>query len=112
MMSLAMLVLAAILLDAGVTANLVLGQRSIFSLRAKYRGRLNGLYIAMIFVGGAVGSSLGAWAYAKGGWNLTSWVGLILPSLALVAFATEWVTGFQKKRKPIVRKIAPEFQSH
>lgn len=87
--SLALLVLAAILLDAGVTANLVLGQRAIFSLRAKYRSRLNGLYIATIFVGGAFGSSVGAWAYAHGGWSLTSWVGLALPLGALLYFATE-----------------------
>jgi predicted MFS family arabinose efflux permease len=88
--SLALLVLSAILLDAGVTANLVLGQRAIFSLRAKYRSRLNGLYIATIFVGGAFGSSVGAWAYAKGGWNLTSWVGFAMPLGALLYFGTEW----------------------
>jgi predicted MFS family arabinose efflux permease len=88
--SLALLVLSAILFDAGVTANLVLGQRAIFSLRAKYRSRLNGLYIATIFVGGAFGSSVGAWAYAKGGWNLTSWVGFAMPLGALLYFGTEW----------------------
>lgn len=100
MMSLVFLVLSAILLDAGITANLVLGQRAIFSLRAKYRSRLNGLYIAMIFVGGATGSFLGGWAYAKGGWALTSLVGMAMPALSLLAFASEWLTGFHKKRKP------------
>jgi predicted MFS family arabinose efflux permease len=99
MMALAFLVIAAILLDAGVTANLVLGQRAIFSLRAKYRGRLNGLYIATIFVGGAFGSTVGAWAFAKGGWNLTSWVGFLLPISGLIYFGTEWLTGFNKKRR-------------
>lgn len=97
--SLALLVLAAILLDAGVTANLVLGQRAIFSLRAKYRSRLNGLYIATIFVGGAVGSSAGAWAYAHGGWNLTSWVGFIFPLAALLYFGTEWLIVKKKRNK-------------
>lgn len=103
--SLMFLVLAAILLDAGVTANLVLGQRAIFSLRAKYRSRLNGLYVAIIFVGGAAGSALGAWAYAKGGWNLTSWVGLAMPALALIAFATERLTGFKERKR---RSVIPE----
>jgi predicted MFS family arabinose efflux permease len=93
--SLALLVISAILLDAGVTANLVLGQRAIFSLPAEYRSRLNGLYIATIFVGGAFGSSVGAWAYAHGGWNLTSWVGFALPLGALLYFGTE----FLAKRK-------------
>lgn len=83
------LVLAAILLDAGITANLVLGQRAIFSLPAEYRSRLNGLYIATIFIGGASGSALGGWAYATGGWTLTSWVGFVMPMLALLFFLTE-----------------------
>ncbi len=97
--SLVVLVLAAILLDAGITANLVLGQRAIFSLRAKYRSRLNGLYIATIFIGGAIGSSAGAWAFARGGWLLTSWVGFLFPLSALIYFGTEWLTGYQKTKR-------------
>ncbi|MBX3019198.1 MAG: MFS transporter [Bdellovibrionaceae bacterium] len=81
------LLAAAILLDAGVSAHLVLGQRTIFMLPAHTRGRLNGLYIAIIFIGGAAGSTLGAWAYARGGWELTSWAGLTLPALALLIYA-------------------------
>ncbi|MBS1970952.1 MAG: MFS transporter [Bdellovibrionales bacterium] len=96
MTALALLVIAAILLDAGVTANLVLGQRAIFSLRAKYRSRMNGLYIATIFIGGAMGSYFGAWAFSRGGWPLTAFVGLLFPLSALVYYGTEWVTGFQK----------------
>jgi predicted MFS family arabinose efflux permease len=87
--SVALLALSAILLDAGVSANLVLGQRAIFALPAELRGRLNALYIALIFIGGAAGSALGAWAYARGGWSLTTWVGLAMPVAALVAFLTE-----------------------
>ena len=88
-LSLSALVVSAILLDAGVTANLVLGQRAIFSLPAEYRSRLNGLYIATIFIGGASGSALGGWAYARGGWNLTSWVGFAMPLASLLFFLTE-----------------------
>lgn len=87
--SLAALVVAAILLDAGITANLVLGQRAIFSLKPEFRSRLNGLYIAMIFIGGATGSTLGAWAYARGGWDLTSLVGFAMPAIAFLYFLTE-----------------------
>ena len=89
--SLTLLTLAAILLDAGVSANLVLGQREIFQLPAELRGRLNSLYIATIFVGGSIGSFLGAWAYARGGWNLTSSVGFTLPTLGLLYFVTEFL---------------------
>ena len=88
MSALIALVFAAILLDAGVTANLVLGQRAIFALPQEFRGRLNGLYIATIFVGGATGSALGAWAFATGGWPLTSLVGFALPAIAFAYFLT------------------------
>ena len=97
--SLAALVIAAILLDAGITANLVLGQRAIFRLPSRYRSRLNGLYVATIFVGGAFGSSIGAWAFSRGGWSLTSWIGFALPTAALIYFGTEWLTGFQKLKR-------------
>lgn len=95
--SLAALVIGAILLDAAITANLVLGQRAIFSLRAKYRGRLNGLYVATIFVGGAFGSSIGAWSFAKGGWQLTAIIGALMPFGAFLFFLSEWLTGYNKK---------------
>ena len=36
-----------------------------------------------------IGSALGAWAFAQGGWFLTSWIGLALPVMALLYFATE-----------------------
>jgi predicted MFS family arabinose efflux permease len=89
MLALGLLVAAAILLDFGVSANLTLGQRAIFSLSAEFRSRLNGLYMATFFVGGAVGSAAGGWAYAQGGWTLASWVGFAFPVVAVVYFATE-----------------------
>lgn len=98
-LSITLLTISAILLDAGITANLVLGQRAIFSLRAKYRGRLNGLYVATIFVGGAIGSSAGVWAYSYGGWTMTAWTGFAMPLLAFAYFGTEWFTGFQKRAR-------------
>jgi predicted MFS family arabinose efflux permease len=98
-MSLLLLVMAALLLDAGVSANLVLGQRAIFSLRGKYRSRFNGLYIATIFVGGGLGSYIGVWSFERGGWQLTAWAGGSMPLIAFVYFLTEWLTGFQKKRR-------------
>ena len=67
-------------------ANLVLGFRAIFALAPEARGRLNGVYLSTLFVGGAVGSALGAWAYARGGWPLACCVGLIPPIIALGRF--------------------------
>jgi predicted MFS family arabinose efflux permease len=87
--ALALLVGAAILVDFGLQANLVVGFRAIFTLGAESRGRLNGLYIASFFAAGALGSALGAWAYARGGWPLASAIGLAFPVIALVFFAIE-----------------------
>ena len=88
-LALALLTFAAILLDFGVTMTLVTGQRSIYELGADLRSRLNGLFMAIFFTGGAIGSALGAWAFASGAWSLASMIGLALPVLALAVFATE-----------------------
>lgn len=89
LLALITLTLSGIMLDFGVQTNLVLGQRSIFALSAEHRSRLNGLYMATFFAGGAIGSALGGWAYATGGWNLASWFGIAFPVIALLAFLTE-----------------------
>ena len=84
-LGLALLTASAILMDFGITANFVFGQRAIFALDARIRSRLNGLYMASLFIGGAIASALGAWAYALGGWPATMLVALALPLVALTA---------------------------
>jgi predicted MFS family arabinose efflux permease len=87
--SLAALVAAAIAIDFGVQANLVLGYRVLFALGAAHRSRLNGLYMTTFFMAGAAGSAIGVWAYAYGGWTLASSIGFALPLLGLAYLATE-----------------------
>jgi predicted MFS family arabinose efflux permease len=87
--ALGMLVAASIVLDMGVAANLVLGQRAIFNLGAEVRSRLNGLYFALFFSGGAVGSALGGWMFASYGWNAALLAGLAMPGAALLYWLTE-----------------------
>ncbi|MGV1789007.1 MFS transporter [Rhizobium sp. A37_96] len=89
LLALITLTLSGIMLDFGVQTNLVLGQRAIFALSAEHRSRLNGLYMATFFGGGALGSALGGWAYATGGWTMASWIGVAFPVIALLAFLTE-----------------------
>jgi predicted MFS family arabinose efflux permease len=81
--ALALLVAASIVLDMAVAANLVLGQRAIFGLPAQQRSRLNGLYFALFFAGGALGSALGAWLYARFGWQAAMLAGMAFPAFAL-----------------------------
>ncbi|AMW99888.1 MFS transporter [Rummeliibacillus stabekisii] len=85
----AILVISSLLLDAGVSANLVLSQRALFSLSPEARNRLNGLFMAMFFFGGAIGSAIGGWAYSMGGWSTALWIGIIPSILSLLYFATE-----------------------
>jgi predicted MFS family arabinose efflux permease len=87
--SLGLLVTAAILLDFGVAGHMTLGQRAIFALDAHVRSRLNAVYMTTFFLGGAIGSALGGWAFARGGWPLASMIGMGLPMLAAIYFATE-----------------------
>jgi predicted MFS family arabinose efflux permease len=88
-LALVFLVLAGVLLDFGVQGNVVLGYRAIFALKPEHRSRLNGLYMATFFTAGAIGSALGGWAFAHGGWPLASWIGFALPVMALLYLATE-----------------------
>jgi len=41
-------------------------------LRPEARGRLNGLFVGLFFVGGALGSLLAGAAWSFGGWTLVS----------------------------------------
>jgi predicted MFS family arabinose efflux permease len=97
--SLGVVIASAILLDFAVVANLVFSQRAIYSLGAEQRSRLNGLFMATFFAGGAIGSALSGWAFARFGWAGVSVLGVLLPLSALLYFATE-------RRKPVVESVS------
>ena len=88
-LALGILVVASIVLDMAVAANLVLGQRAIFALGADVRSRLNGLYIAIFFAGGALGSGLGTWVFTHFGWTATLLMGMAFPAVALIYWVGE-----------------------
>ena len=80
------LLAGGILLDFAVQGNVVLGQRAIFSLRAEVRSRLNGLYLAIFFGGGALGSALASVAFEHGGWPRVCEIGIAFPAAGLILF--------------------------
>lgn len=88
-LSLALLVTGAIAIDAGVQGNVTLGYRALFALGAEHRSRLNGVFMTTLFLGGAMGSAIGAWAYVHGGWTLAASIGGLMPLLTLIYLATE-----------------------
>lgn len=82
--------LGAIVLDVAVTANLVFGQRAIFMLQPEIRSRLNALYIATFFTGGALGSALASPLFEQGGWAYVSIAGIAAIALAMIYYASEF----------------------
>ena len=88
--SLPLLLLAALALDAAVQVCQVLSLRSIYMLAPEIRGRLNGLYMAFVFVCGAVGSALAAAAYVFLGWGALATLGALLVAAALARYLTEF----------------------
>jgi predicted MFS family arabinose efflux permease len=87
--SLALWVLAGIILDAGVQMNMLVGQRTIYSLGADIRSRVNAIYIALFFLGGAIGSALSGWAVSFGGHVSVAMIGLCFPAITLILFLGE-----------------------
>jgi predicted MFS family arabinose efflux permease len=87
--SVAVLVACALLLDAAVQSNHILSQRLIYALLPEARGRINAIYITMMFAGGALGSSVATLAFEGGGWLTAAFCGAALGAVALGAFLTE-----------------------
>ncbi|HWW08017.1 MFS transporter [Collimonas sp.] len=83
-LALAMLVLAAVGLDAGVTTDQTLGRRAINLLQAEARGRLNGLFVGIFFVGGALGAASAALAWVMAGWSGVCLAGIAYAMAALL----------------------------
>jgi MFS family permease len=90
MHSLPLLLLAALALDAAVQVCQVLSLRSIYMLAPEIRGRLNGLYMAFVFVCGAVGSALAAAVYVFCGWGALATLGALFVAAALARYLAEF----------------------
>lgn len=86
--SVILLALAGMLLDAGVQCNLVIGQRAIYMLHAEMRSRLNGVFMALFFTGGAAASAITSTLLLHGGWSGLCALGAALPLAALVYFVS------------------------
>jgi predicted MFS family arabinose efflux permease len=76
------LIVGVILLDLGVQSTMISNQAKIYSLPIELHSRLNALYIMFYFLGGALGSYLGAY-----GWSRWHWSGVCGVSLGMLAIA-------------------------
>ncbi len=78
------LILGVILLDLGTQGAHISNQARVFSLKAEARSRLNTIYMVSYFIGGSVGSLLGAYGWSIARWNGVCAVGTLLLVVALM----------------------------
>jgi predicted MFS family arabinose efflux permease len=84
------LIVGVILMDLGVQSGHVSNQTRIYSIDPNARSRLNMVYMFCYFVGGGLGSYLGAWC-----WHFAGWWGVcgFGTTAILLAIATEFRYG-------------------
>jgi predicted MFS family arabinose efflux permease len=92
------LIAGVILLDLGVQAGHVSNQTRIYGILPEARSRLNTVYMVSYFVGGSLGSALGAY-----GWKLAKWNGVCLAgfTLSLLALAVHLLSPIDGPKPPI-----------
>lgn len=82
--ALALLAIAAFVLDLGVIADQTLGRREVNLLRPEARGRINGLFTGLFFVGSAGGSALSGLAWTVSGWSGVCSLGALFAASAFI----------------------------
>ena len=88
------LIIGIFVLDFAIQATHISNQTRFFALRADARSRLNTVYMFTYFMGGALGSLLGSYA-----WTVAQWNGVcaVLSVGTLLAIITFWLG---RKNKP------------
>jgi predicted MFS family arabinose efflux permease len=81
-LALAALVIGGAALDAGVVIDQTLGRRAVNLMNPAARGRLNGLFVGVFFVGGSLGAALSGI-----GWALAQWPGVCAVAMAFAGAA-------------------------
>ncbi|MTT32201.1 MFS transporter [Terrilactibacillus sp. BCM23-1] len=99
LLTIVILIISGIILDIGVSGNLIAGQKVIYSLSASHRNRLNGLYMTMFFFGGALGSFIGSYSYFQFNAATALSIGIAFPLLALLAHLVNGKEGRQLKQE-------------
>ncbi|SDE49198.1 Predicted arabinose efflux permease, MFS family [Pricia antarctica] len=72
------LIIGVILVDLGLQALHITNQNIIFSKNPEARNRVNTIYMVGFFIGGALGTSLGAYA-----WDQFKWIGVSVLGISL-----------------------------
>ncbi|SHL70308.1 Predicted arabinose efflux permease, MFS family [Chitinophaga jiangningensis] len=75
-----------IAIDLGVQAIHVSNQTRVYSLIPSARNRLNTVYMTASFIGTSLGSGIGLWVWAAGGWTGVCIAGTCLISIAAIIY--------------------------
>jgi predicted MFS family arabinose efflux permease len=94
--SLALLVVGVLLMDACVQGSHVINQSVIYDLLPQARSRLTTVYVTTMFAGGALGSAVGAQAYEHWGWAGATLVAAAFPVAGLLC----WLASRRYERGP------------
>jgi predicted MFS family arabinose efflux permease len=78
------LILGVVLVDLGMQALHITNQNIIFSKNPEARNRVNTIYMVGFFIGGAIGTTLGALAWQHYGWMGVSCLGIALSVATLI----------------------------
>lgn len=78
------LIIGVILVDLGLQGLHITNQNIIFSKNPEARNRVNTIYMVGFFIGGALGTTLGAIAWQNHGWLGVSYLGLALSIAILI----------------------------
>jgi predicted MFS family arabinose efflux permease len=81
------LAIGGIVLDLGTQANLVTNQTRVYRLLPEARNRINTVFMFTYFVGGALGTFLGGFAWSLWQWNGVCALGASFFGAALIVWA-------------------------
>jgi predicted MFS family arabinose efflux permease len=84
--SIALILLAVLLIDIAVQGINVLNQTRLISIRSEARSRLNTAFVVCNFIGGAAGSMLAGILWQTGGWTLLTAAQAVVVVLALAVW--------------------------
>lgn len=79
------LIIGVILIDLGLQSSHIMNQADYFAIPTTATGRLNTVYMVSYFIGGSLGTYLGALAWEYGGWPMVCLLGSSFSLLALLA---------------------------
>ena len=85
-LSLSMLVLGTLVMDAAVQSSNLLGQSVIYELLPAARSRITAIYMTTMFIGGSLGSWAAAHAYDRWGWTGACLAAAAFPAVGLLGW--------------------------